>query len=161
MAVLTSPFGIEPRTSCTRSENHAAHAWLLFSLFVFVFLGFCCGFLCWFCVSSMDYVKVQNCSLSQPFRRWLCMLFHNSIIARTNPCNDLAKATKASDGKKSNLSRSWRKETASTQASCRKTVKAEQNTLEQTSRALRLWMEYNSMTRKDSFLVLQVEVCIL
>ena len=48
----------------------------------------------------MGYVKVHTCSLLQPSQATALHASHNSFSASTNLWNDLAKAMKASDGKK-------------------------------------------------------------
>ena len=48
----------------------------------------------------MDYVKVHTRSLLQPSQATALHASHNSFSASTNLWNDLAKAMKASDGKK-------------------------------------------------------------
>ena len=48
---------------------------------------------------TLDCVKVYGSLLMLPMWR-LSMSLHNSFIAKTNQCFDLAKAKKATDGKK-------------------------------------------------------------
>ena len=88
---------------------------LVFGCVVFCFVCFCCFVcgLCFWCFlvssfcglpvqldSSMDYVKVRTRSLLQPSQATAEHVSHNSFPANTNLWNDLAKAMKASDGKK-------------------------------------------------------------
>ena len=79
---------------------------VLFGLFVLVVLCFwfgCFPVLCGvYCNldSWMDCVKVRTRSLLQPSQATALHASHNSFSTSTNLWNDLAKAMKASDGKK-------------------------------------------------------------
>ena len=87
-----------------RIELHCPIVFRFVWVLVLVWLCFCCLFFLvlfcfWFLDSLLDCVEVLLLS----FVVIQCddlACFHNSFMARTNLCYDLAKATKASDGKK-------------------------------------------------------------